>query len=95
MAGWAAVEVAAVPHAAGTLPGHRRVPGEGSRALWNHPSWPQQPLYQAMDATVCGKGVSYFFCLSSPAAIPMRRSFPGNRSLWSLLMAEPKEITVV
>ena len=44
MAGWAGVEVVAALHAAGTLPGHRQVPGEGSGPLWNHPSWLQQPL---------------------------------------------------
>ena len=52
-------------------------------------------LYWAMDAAARGKVVPYFFSLSSPPAIPVRCSFPGNRSLLSLLMAEPKEITVV
>ena len=52
-------------------------------------------LYWAMDAAARGKGVPYFFSLSSPPAIPVRCSFPGNHSLLSLLMAEPKEITVV
>lgn len=80
MAGWAGVEVVAVLHAAGTLPGHRRVPGEGSGALWNHPSWLQQPLYWAMGAAARGKGVPYFFSFPSPPAIPVRFSFPGNRS---------------
>lgn len=66
---------------------------EGSGALWNHPSWLQQPLW-AMGAAARGKGVPYFFSFPSPPAIPVRCSFPGNCSLLrNLLMAEPKEIT--
>ena len=90
VAGWAGVEVVAVPHAAGTLPGHTREQGSVEPAIVaTAASLPGD------GCAACGKGVCYFFCLSSPAAIPMRRSFPGDRSLWSLLMAEPKEITVV
>ena len=46
MAGWAGVEVVAVPHAAGTLPGHRQ--GQGS----------VEPSIVAAAASLPGNGYS-------------------------------------